>query len=73
MPMYSNDYSEDEAAGEKEEHAASSRERLLASSPPASGPLSFNRYLSQQRQPTPNFYRFSAEESPRLATTTIDI
>ena len=71
MPMYSNDYSEDEAAGEKEEHVASSRERLLASSPP--GPLSFNRYLSQQRQPTPNFCRFSAEESPRLATTTIDI
>ena len=73
MPMYSNDYSEDEAAGEKEEHAASSRERLLASSPP--GPLSFNRYLSRQRprRPTPNFYRFSAEESPRLATTTIDI
>ena len=31
MPMYSNDYSEDEAAGEKEEHVASSRERLLAS------------------------------------------
>ena len=71
MPMYSNDYSEDEAAGEKEEHAASSRERLLASSPP--GPLSFNRYLSQQRRPTPNFYRFSAEESPRLATTTTTI